>query len=347
MTGGAAIGPALAAAADVLIRDYMAVKAHESVLITADTESDRRAVDAVMNAAKTAGAKPVVLIAPQLPFQGALADPYIAPTLAGAVAHADVWIDLTFPYIAGSHVYDEAMQAGRVRYLLGGDMGAAGLARLLGQVDLDRYYAVHQAFDEITGAAVGREVRITDALGTDVTFTLAKPGYAKPRRADRPGMVVVPGACTMFPEHESVKGVIRVGATFHEYYTPLADPISLEVDGRIRAIAGGGAERKVLDRALRRAGGGEFGYVIHFTHGVHPAARVTGTSFIEDMRVAGNDAVGLGIPWWLPGGGENHPDAIVFQQSLWVDGVQIADNGTLVNPPHLTKLADALTPLYN
>ncbi len=349
MTGarGATIGPALAAGADVLVRDYMAVKADESVLITADTESDGRAVDAVMNAAKSAGAKPVVLIAPQLPFQGALADPYIAPTVAGAVANADVWIDRTFPYIAGAQVYDEAMKAGRVRYLLGGDMGAAGLARLLGRVDLDRYYAVHQAFDEITAAAVGREVRITDQLGTDVTFTLAKPGFAKPRRADRPGMVVVPGACTMFPEHESVKGVIRVGAAFHEYYTPLADPITLTVDGRIRAIAGGGAERKVLDRALKRAGGGDYGYVIHFTHGIHPAARVTGTSFIEDMRVTGNDAVGLGLPWWLPGGGENHPDANVFQQSLWVDGVQIADNGTLVNPPHLTKLADALTPLYN
>ena len=45
--GNSAIGPALAAGADVLVRDYMAVKSGESVLITADTESDGTAVDAV------------------------------------------------------------------------------------------------------------------------------------------------------------------------------------------------------------------------------------------------------------------------------------------------------------
>jgi hypothetical protein len=114
------------------------------------------------------------------------------------------------------------------------------------------------------------------------------------------------------------------------------------IDAKIRDVTGGGADRAILRRALRRAAGGDYGQVIHVTHGIHPAARMTGESFIEDMRVIGHDAVGLGIPFWLPGGGENHPDAIVAEQSIWVDGRKIVEDGAIVAPPHLAKLAEKL-----
>jgi leucyl aminopeptidase (aminopeptidase T) len=332
----------LARAADVLARDYMAVTPGEPVLITADGATDPAVVEALTVAFARADAPPSVLTIPRLPFQGALADPYVPAVVPGAVAGCAVWIDLTFPYLAGSRVADEAIHGGRVRYLLGGDLTAAGLARLFGGVDLDLYYEVHRAFDELTAAAIDRPVRITDPRGTDVAFTLGKPGFAKPRRADGPGLYFVPGACTMFPAAESVRGVLRVVAAFHEHYARFTEPATLVIDGRIREVTGGGADRAVLRRALRRAAGGDYGQVIHFTHGIHPAARMTGASFIEDMRTAGNDAVGLGIPFWLPGGGENHPDAIVAEQSIWVDGARVVEDGVIVAPPPLAKLAARL-----
>jgi leucyl aminopeptidase (aminopeptidase T) len=311
--------PEIARAADVLARDYMNVQTGEDVLITADLATDPGLAHALVTA-------------------------FVPPVVAGAASACAVWIDLTFPYLAGSHVCDAALAGGRVRYLLGGDMGCAGMARLFGGVDLDVYYEVHRAFDEVTAAAIGRPVRITDRRGSDVTFVLAKPGFAKPRRADRPGLYFVPGSCTMFPEPDSVRGVLHVVAAFHEFYTRFVDPISLILDGRIREVSGAGADRVVLDRALRRAAGGEYGHVIHFTHGIHPAARMTGESFIEDMRIIGNNAVGLGIPFWVPGGGENHPDAILTQQSIWIDGQPIVEDGVLVGPSHLAKLGKRLTP---
>jgi leucyl aminopeptidase (aminopeptidase T) len=332
----------VARAADVVVRDYLAVRAGEVVLITADTATDPSVAEALMVAAARADARPSLLTIPRLPYQGALADPYIPPVVAGAVAACAVWIDLTFPYLAGSHVADTAIHDGRARYLLGGDMRAAQLARLFGAVDLDAYYEVHRAFDEVTAAAIDRPVRITDRRGSDVTFTLAKPGFAKPRRADRPGLYFVPGACTMFPATESVRGVLHVVAAFHEHYARFAEPATLVLDGRIREVTGGGADRAVLRRALRRAAGGDYGQVIHVTHGIHPAARMTGESFIEDMRTAGNDAVGLGIPFWLPGGGENHPDAILTEQSIWIDGEKVVEDGVIVAPPRLAALAERL-----
>ena len=334
----------LAVAADVVVRDYMAVQPGEAVLVTADTGTDPALGEALMTALGRADARGSVLTIPRLPYQGGLADPSVPPVVAGAVAGCTVWIDLTFPYLAGSKVCDDALQSGRVRYLLGADMGCAGLVRLFGGVDLDAYYEVHKGFDEVTATAIGRPVRITDGRGSDVTFTLARPAFTKPRRASAPGLYFIPGSCTMFPAPETVRGVLHVVSSFHEYYARFSEPATLMIDGRIREVRGGGADRFAFERALRRAAGGDYGHVIHFTHGIHPAARVTGESFVEDMRATGNDAVGLGIPFWLPGGGENHPDAVLSQQSLWVDGVPIVQDGVIVGPPGLARLAERLVP---
>ena len=267
----------VAGAADVLMRDYMALEPGETVVITADTDSDPEVWQAIHRASLLAGANSSVMLIPPLPYQGRLADPYLTPAVSAAALAADVWIDLTFPYLAGSELHDRAMEGNHIRYLLGADLNAGGLLRLFGRVDLDRYFAVHHAFDALVNDAEGKPVRITDGGGTDVSFTLGERGFSKPRRADKPGTVLVPGQCTLFPEVESVKGRIEIGAIFHEYYTSLAAPMTLEIDGRIRAVSGGGNERTVADRALRRAGSdGNYGYVIHFTHGIHPTARVTG-----------------------------------------------------------------------
>jgi 2,5-dihydroxypyridine 5,6-dioxygenase len=346
MRGSHALHADLARAADVLVRDYMAIRADETVLVTADNLTEGVVIDAVVNSAELANAHAVVLKIRQVPFQGALADPYIPPALVAAVAASDVWLDFTFPYLAGSHVHDVAIKGGRLRYLLAGDLGSEGLTRLFGKVDLDRYYEVHRRFDEVVAAALGKTMRITNALGSDVTFAIGKPGFAKPRRGDKPGMYLVPGSCTIFPEIETVRGVLHVSAAFHEYFTALATPLTLNIDGKVRSLAGGGGDRRIMDRALRRAGGGDYGYVIHFTHGIHPAARLGGTSFIEDMRVNGNNAVGLGLPWWVPGGGENHPDAILAQQSIWIEDLKVVEEGEIIAPDELAKAASELVPLY-
>jgi len=338
--------PELNRGANALVRDYMAVRPDESVLITADTASDMAAIAAVFNNVDAIGARPALMVIPQLPFQGALADPYVTRTLHAAAMNCDVWIDLTWPYFAGSSTHGEAMKQGKVRYLLGGDLGSGGIGRLYGMVDLDQYFSVLNEFDQVVGAAIGKTARVTNGLGSDVSFTLAKPGIVKPRHCDKPGMYVTPGGGSIYPEMESVRGVIVVNALFHEYYTVPDQPMTFRIDGKLRKIEASGADHTIMERALRRAGSGDYGYVIHLTHGMHPCARFTGKSFIEDCRVMGNNAVGLGLPWWVPGGGENHPDAILSRQSLWVDGQQIAEDGVIVAPPSLAKMVDELRPVH-
>ena len=140
----------------------------------------------------------------------------------------------------------------------------------------------------------------------------------------------------------SVRGMLALDAIFHEYYALLPTPIRLAVDGDIREVRHVGDHAVMTERALRRAAKGCYGSVIHLTCGFHPAARFSGRSFIEDIRSAGSNAIGLGVPWWEPGGGENHPDGVVVRQCLWIDGEEIIREGRIVGPRELLGAADSL-----
>lgn len=341
------IGPDLARAALVFLRDMMCVVAGEHIVITADIETDKAAIDAIQNAAYALDAKlATVILAPPLPFQGGLADKYLPDPVVAAAQNCDVWIDLCMPYIAGATVYDKAMKNGRTRYFLGADIGAEGLIRLFSKADLDKVFAVSDIFNELLAESAGAACRFTTPRGTDVRFQLAHPEGLAIERATKPGGYFAPGTVMVIPELESVQGTIVCEATFHEYYTLLDEPYRFEVDGKIRSVTGGGTELKVIDRALRRAGNGHYGNVVHFTCGFHPSARFTGGSFIEDQRVLGCNAVGLGLPQWVDGGGENHPDCVMKAQSFWIGSQQIIDDGAIVAPARLVAAARELQPVY-
>ena len=334
----------LAVAASFIVREFLGVKPREQLVITADTASDPLAVQALLEAAKLAKARAAVLTIPQLPFQGALADPYVAEPLAAAVKSCDVWLDITFPYLAGSKVHADAMALKRARCLMFHDLDGGGIARLFAGVDFDKLFDLQEAVDAVVNRSTGKECRVTNAAGTDVSFKIGRPATRKIRRIDKPGTYTPPGSAVIYPEIESVRGTVVVDAAFHEYFTLLRSQIRMTVDGRIQEVSGGGTELKVMDRALKRAGGGKYGSIIHFSHGFHPAARFHGGSFIESIRAPGNNAVGLGIPWWEPGGGENHPDAVVTMQSMWIGGEQIVKDGALA-PAELAKLESRLEPV--
>ena len=282
-------GPLPSRAAHLFVTDCLTLKPEESLLVTADSATDPGAVQAIMNAATAVGAKPSVMVIPQLPFQGGLADPFIPEPVKSAACNCDVWVDMTFPYLAGSHVHDLAIEGGRVRFLMLADTTAHGLDRLYGQTDQDLLYEVQRSFDEVAAAALGRPCRITTPAGTDLSFVMGKPGYIKARRADKPGQLPHP-VRRLFSRARKRE---RPGSNYlrlPRVLRPFITPLTITVDGQVREVSGGGNLRGAMDRSLKRAGGGEYGYVIHLTHGFHPAVR-SGLGLMEDIRTPGNDAL--------------------------------------------------------
>ena len=341
------LSPELSSSALILMRDMMCVVASEHVLITADVNTEKRALDALVNASHSLGAKVAsMILAPPLPFQGGLADPYLPDPVIAAAQNCDAWVDLCMPYMAGSGVYDAAMKNGRTRYFLAADIGAEGIIRIFCKTDLDQVFLVSDLFNQLLADSAGKHCRFTTKLGTDVSFTLADPEGLAIERATKPGGYFVPGTVMVIPELDSVKGTVVCESTFHEYYTVLNEPYVFEVDGKIQEVTGGGTELRAIRRSLRRAGNGDYGNIVHFTCGYHPSARFTGKSFIEDQRVIGCNAVGLGLPQWIDGGGENHPDCVMTNQSFWIDGQEIISEGDIVGPLALAEAVTRLQPTY-
>ncbi len=337
--------PRLARAARTLVSGHFAVKPGESVLVTADTKTEPAVLEALGNAVVEAGGKLHLAIAPQLPFQGALSDPFVPDSLKAAAVASDVWLDFCFPYHAGSGAHDAAMAGKRCRYGLIAIPKAESFERLYGNVDFPAMMDFNVALAEYFQEATGETVRFTCPAGTDLSFTLDKLKTPRLKVCDKPGMHTVPGTQSVYPVKETVKGTIVIRALFDEYYRLLREPIVIEADGKIQGFTGGGREdRPSFDRALRRASAdGDYGFFIHFTLGFHPGTTLSGDCFIEDIRLPGSNAIGMGLPWWEPGGGENHPDGIVLDQSFWVGDRQIAQDGHFCGPQHLQALHDAMS----
>ncbi|VTU14880.1 hypothetical protein SRS16CHR_01295 [Variovorax sp. SRS16] len=336
--------PRLVRAADNLVREQFCVSPGESVLLTADSSVERELVDAVVQAVLRQGGKPLVALAPSLPFQGGLSDPYVGDSLAAAVVASDVWLDFCFPYHAGSRIHNAAMEARRCRYGLIAISRADSLARLYGGVEFSTLLDFNIGFMEFVSEHAGETARFTCAAGTDVSFVLDKVKLKRPRSMRAPGMDTVPGAQSLYPTKDSVRGRIVIQALFDETYRRLRKPIVIEADGHITRVHGEAPEDAAsFERALRRASGeNTLGTFVHFTYGFHPAARLTGDQFVEDIRLPGSNAIGMGLPWWESGGGENHPDGIVLDQSLWIGDLQIVDQGRFVGPAPLRALHDAM-----
>jgi len=331
-------------AADCLVRDQFCVAGGESVLLTADSTVDHALVDAVVHAVVRQGGKPLVALAPSLPFQGGLSDPYVGDSLAAAVVASDVWLDFCFPYHAGSKIHNAAMQGNRCRYGLIALSSADSLARLYGAVDFPALLDFNIAFMEFVAEAAGQPARFTCPAGTDVSFVLDEVKLKRSRSCNKPGTDTVPGAQSLYPVKDSVRGRIVIQALFDEGYRRLRKPITIRAEGRITGIEGAAPEDAAsFERALRRASGeGNLGTFVHFTYGFHPAARLTGMQFVEDIRLPGTNAIGMGLPWWEAGGGENHPDGVVLDQSLWIGETQVLDQGRFVGPSALQPLHAAM-----
>ncbi len=338
----------IARGAQALVTQQFGVRPDEGVLITCDGSTETALIDALVTAVSASGAKPLVTVLPKLPFQGALADPFLTDALGASAAAADVWLDFTFPYIAGSKLHAAALKAGRVRYALLNISSAESLGRLYGDVDFPALIDFQIALVEFLDSRKGATATTRCPLGSDFSFELDEIKLKRARIADQPGMHTMPGAQNLYPVDGTVKGRIVLQGLFDEHYRLLRKPIEITVDGDIRAIKDGAAEDMPrFDRALRRASGkNELGRIIHLTLGFHPAARLTGTNFTEDIRIPGSNAIGMGLPWWVEGGGENHPDGLLLDQSFWIDDEQILDHGRLVGPGPLISLYEKVAPQF-
>jgi leucyl aminopeptidase (aminopeptidase T) len=337
----------LGLAADRLVRDNFALQPGETLIITADTESDERVVNATARSAFALGAKPMVIWLASPRGVGKAADPFLpVEALTGALSHADAWVEFNNQWLLYSTPFERAMDANqRLRYMCLVGMDADMMTRMMARVDKTKLSAFLRRVTEMTGEA--RQMRITTPAGTDLYFE-TDSGHRltyDDGNAAEPGMHFLGGQIGFIPKFESIKGTLVFDGSIVPPCGLLKEPVFMRVEkGRVVRIDGG-AQAKEFQAWLSSFEDDNMFRLAHGCYGFNPGARLTG-NILEDERVWGCTEWGLGYLSAAdapldPINAKSHTDGICLNSSVWLDEVQIMDKGTVIHP-ELMSLARQL-----
>jgi 2,5-dihydroxypyridine 5,6-dioxygenase len=337
----------LGKAAKILCEDLFKLKPGETFVITADTECEKRVIDATATAAFACDAKPMVIYTASPLGVGKAADPMLPlESLTAALLKADAWVEFNNKWLLYSTPYDIAMKENKkLRHLCLVGMNVDMMVRNIGRVDYPNLEKFMKLVTKKTLSA--KHMRITTPAGTDVEFNnepgrkpIMELGYA-----DTPGSHMMAGQIGWSPNFESINGTIVFdGSLVPPIVGILKEPVRLTIrKGEVVKIEGG-KEATEYEKWLKSFNHPQMLKLAHVCYGFNPGARLTG-DILEDERVWGGTEWGLGNVGAIlvPGGisGPSHTDGICLNSSVWLDGVQIMDKGQLLDP-ELKKLAEKL-----
>ena len=185
----------LGASARKLVEDVMLTQPGENLVITADTSSDRRVVNATAEAAYAAGAIPTVVLYPTR--KTAVMEP--PPPVAGAIRHADVWIEYAVAYILHTQAYKEALKNG-ARYICLTGMDAMMMVNTVGRVKYDKLLNLGKLLCEIVQKA--DKVEVFSPAGTHlVAFNQGRRTRQSGKLADTEGRTHHAGRSDLLVSH--------------------------------------------------------------------------------------------------------------------------------------------------
>ncbi len=178
------------------------------------------------------------------------------------------------------------------------------------------------------------EVRITSALGTDLTLSIAGRQVAvDPGIMRTPGFRNLPsGECYVAPLEDSANGLLVIDKSFPGIL--IKEPIRLTFDrGRVADIAGGQEASQLLAQvtAAEKMPHGEGSRTIaELGIGTNPYARITG-NVMTDEKVMGTIHIAIGHNAVPPYNGQNHApihlDGVMGGPTLTIDGQVLIDGG--------------------
>lgn len=323
----------VAKGAMTMVRDVLLVKPGETVVITADTSSDKRVMDAFAKAAYSIDAIPVVLTYATAPC--AVMEPP-AP-VAGAVERADVWIELSLSYIMHTQAFQKAIAAG-VRYICLTGMDVEMLVNTVTRVNYDLMIALGEHFKELLGKA--NKIQVKSKNGTDLTaYHYGRKIRHSGQRATQKGYPIMLGGQTSWcPVEETINGTLVFDGAL---WPPaeigkLNNPIKLTIENGVIAKIEGRAEAEMFASWLESYHDENCYRIAHYSQGFNPGVTKTTGRIVEDERVFGCMEFGIGSQgkaimgacWDAP----CHTDGILLKPTIILDDVVIEQDGVYVDP---------------
>jgi leucyl aminopeptidase (aminopeptidase T) len=321
-----------ASAAMKLVKDVMLVKPGETLVITADTSTDRRVVEAVAQAAYAVGGEPVVIYYPTT--YKAFEEPPLP--VAEAVATADVWIEFAYYCIMHTPCFQKAMEYG-TRYTCLTGMDVTMMVNTIGKID---YHLVVEFGEYLTQYIQNSdEIIIKDNNGTNLT------SYNRGRKVKHSGQlatkkgypIMLGGQVSWCPVEETINGTLVFDAAA---FPPaelgiLQSNIVMELEkGVVKSITGG-KDAEIFSKWLASFNDPNMYRLAHYSIGFNPGVTKPTGRIVEDERIFGCIEFGLGSQgaslmgaFW---NAASHTDGVVSRPTIVVDGKFLEKDGIYVD----------------
>lgn len=323
----------VAGASYKLVKDVMLVEKGENVVITADSSSDQRVVEATANAVFSVGANPVVIYYPT--SSKLYAEP-VKP-IGNAVAASDVWIEFAYSSIMLCDSFQKAMANG-CRYINLTGMDVTMMTNTIGKVDYMTMVAMGERMKQILAEA--DEVVITDANGTDLK------AYNKGRKIRHSGQlatqkgypIMLGGQISWCPIEETIEGVLVFDVAL---FPPtqlglLSDQVMLILEKGVVTKVSGGKDAEIFKNWLAGFNDPNMYRLAHYSLGFNPGVTKATGRIVEDERIFGCMEFGIGSQgkaimgkFWTAA---SHTDGVVSKPSILLDGKPFESNGRYVHP---------------
>ncbi|TXG38695.1 aminopeptidase [Seonamhaeicola maritimus] len=332
----------------VLIEDMFQVKPGETIAITGDSGSDRDLADALAEAVFSVGGKPLILWTPKAAHDGHAGEIDLpAKALTAALCKVDAWIEIGSSVMLYSHIWETAFSKNKkLRYLVLGNSSVQSLMRTFVGFDVDVLNSFLLKVKAMTEKS--KTIRIVSDNGTDVSyetdanymFDIDSGDYSKPIFGTAPGYVNV------VPKTGSMNGTIVFDLLMNTNVYDTKNSVEFKMkNGTIETI-NGGEEAENFKSYIASFHDPNMYKISHNMFGFNPGVRALSGEIVEDERIWGGVDFGFGhtSPMDMPPYGQpakSHFDGVVEKVSIFLDDIQIVDNGEVCHPI-LKPLAEKL-----
>ncbi len=319
-------------AAYKLVKEVMLVKEGENVVVTGDTSTDQRVIDAIMNATYTVGANPVLVYCPTNP--DAYAEP-IAP-IGAAVAVADVWIELSYSSIMLCESWRKSIDFG-CRYINLTGLDVTMIVNCIGKVDCTTVVELGEALKEKLEAS--NEIIIKDKNGTYLTAqNQGRPVRHSGQLATFKGYpFMMCGQVSWCPIEETINGTLVFDAAV---FPPtdmgiLSENIVLTLENGVVVKIEGGKEAERFSSWLHSFDDPNMFRLAHYSLGFNPGVTKATGRIVEDERIFGCMEYGIGSQGKMIRGSywtaASHTDGVLSKPTIILDGKTIEEDGQYVD----------------
>jgi leucyl aminopeptidase (aminopeptidase T) len=322
----------------VTVRDCLALRAGERLVVVTDTMQPLSVGEALFAAARVLGAEPsLMIISPRRSRAEG-----IPPPVAEAMKQADAMVLYTSPPISWSQAVRDAQNQGtRLATLLLSDWNKPETVQP-NLIEASFVRGVHEETLQI--AELTRKIsemveraksaQITSPGGTHLTMQLGNKVSVLDGLATEPGQYgqLPAGTFAVAPKPKSANGIVVVDVSIPPLGI-LQEPITIEVrESMITSIKGGAEADRLQNHLESFKDPTVYNCPAEWGFGTNPNVIVSG-NFLEEERILGWAHIAIGDDMRFDGGTVKSPvhlDGMLRDTSLELDGQPVIDRGKIL-----------------